>query len=214
MVKADNYLLEKSNFDFVQVRNNHGYCGILLPIFKEQRNVEKFEFSIDLGTSNTHIEFRKGNEKPEVFTFTKKDHQLCEMFIPTKNEFGSIEDLIEETELIEKDFIPAEIGQSDFHFPTRTVLSCAKTVDWTNDVDPFTLVNYHSPMINVVNCLIITLSYNIKWGREMICALWNRMCAALCSLLGTRCFLITETCRTQKSHGSIPSVWHQNVLAV
>ena len=62
MVKADNYLLEKRNFDFVQVRNTHGYCGILLPIFKQQRNVERFEFAIDLGTSNTHIEFRKGNE--------------------------------------------------------------------------------------------------------------------------------------------------------
>ena len=164
MVKADNYLLEKSNFDFVQVRNNHGYCGILLPIFKEQRNVEKFEFSIDLGTSNTHIEFRKGNEKPEVFTFTKKDHQLCEMFIPTKNEFGSIEDLIEETELIEKDFIPAEIGQSDFHFPTRTVLSCAKTVDWTNDVDPFTLVNLPFTYDKRSELSYNNFKYNIKWG--------------------------------------------------
>ena len=59
MVKADNYLLEKRNFDFVQVRNTHGYCGILLPIFKQQRNVERFEVAIDLGTSNTFIEFRK-----------------------------------------------------------------------------------------------------------------------------------------------------------
>ena len=113
----------------------------MLPIFKQQRNVERFEFAIDLGTSNTHIELRKGNEKPEVFTFTAKDRQLCEMFIPIKNEYGSIEDLIEETELIEKDFIPSEIGLSDFHFPTRTVLSCAKTIDWTNVVEPFTLVN-------------------------------------------------------------------------
>ena len=50
----------------------------------QQRNIERFEFAIDLGTSNTHIEFRKGNEKPEVFNFTTKDRQLCEMFIPTK----------------------------------------------------------------------------------------------------------------------------------
>ena len=164
MVKADNYLLEKRNFDFVQVRNTHGYCGILLPIFKQQRNVERFEFAIDLGTSNTHIELRKGNEKPEVFTFTAKDRQLCEMFIPIKNEYGSIEDLIEETELIEKDFIPSEIGLSDFHFPTRTVLSCAKTIDWTNVVEPFTLVNLPFTYDKRSELSYNNFRCNIKWG--------------------------------------------------
>lgn len=164
MVKADNYLLEETNFDFVQVCNTHGYCGILLPIFKQEKNVERFEFAVDLGTSNTHIEFRKGNEKPEVFTFTAKDRQLCEMFIPIKNEYGAIEDLIEETELIEKDFIPDEIGQSDFHFPTRTVLSCAKTIDWTDVVDPFTLVNLPFTYDKRSELSYNNFKYNIKWG--------------------------------------------------
>lgn len=136
----------------------------MLPIFKQQRNVERFEFAIDLGTSNTHIEFRKGNEKPEVFTFTAKDRQLCEMFIPIKNEYGSIEDLIEETELIEKDFIPSEIGLSDFHFPTRTVLSCAKTIDWTNVVEPFTLVNLPFTYDKRSELSYNNFRCNIKWG--------------------------------------------------
>lgn len=165
MVKADNYVLEETNFDFVQVRNNRGYCGIVFPVFKPQRNVEKFEFAIDLGTTNTHIEFRKGSEKPEVFAFTSKERQLCEMFIPVKNEFGAIEDLIEETELIEKDFIPEELGQSDFHFPTRTVLSCAKTVDWTNIVDPFTLVNLPFTYDKRSELSYNNFKYNIKWGK-------------------------------------------------
>lgn len=161
---ADNYLLEESNFDFIQVKNKYGYCGILLPIFKQQRNIEKFEFSIDLGTSNTHIEFRKSSEKPKVFTFAYKDRQLCEMFIPTKNEFGSFEDLIEETEVIEKDYIPSVIGESDFYFPTRTVLSCAKTVDWTNVVDPFTLVNLPFTYDKRSELSYNNFIYNIKWG--------------------------------------------------
>jgi len=164
MIKADNYLLEKSNFDFIQILNVQGYSGILLPIFKQQRNIERFEFAIDLGTSNTHIEFRKGNEQPEVFTFTPKDRQLCEMFIPHKNEYGSIDELMEETELIEKDFIPSEIGQSDYHFPTRTVLSCAKTVDWTNVVDPFTLVNLPFTYDKRKELTYNNYKYNIKWG--------------------------------------------------
>lgn len=103
-------------------------------------------------------------EKPEVFTFTVKDRQLCEMFIPIKNEYGSIEDLIEETELIEKDFIPSEIGLSDFHFPTRTVLSCAKTIDWTNVVEPFTLVNLPFTYDKRSELSYNNFRCNIKWG--------------------------------------------------
>lgn len=163
-MKAVSYQLEKSNFDFVQISNNHGYSGILLPIFKQQRSNEQFEFAIDLGTSNTHVEFKKNAGKPEVFSFTVKDKLLCEMFVSIKNEYGYIEDLIEETELIEKDFIPSEIGQSDFHFPTRTVLSCAKIVDWADEIDPFTLVNlpftYDKRKGNEYN----NYKYNIKWG--------------------------------------------------
>ena len=164
MVKADNYLIEKSNFDFIQINNQHNYQGIILPKFKVQRNIEKYEFAIDLGTSNTHIEYRKGDNKPEVFSYSIHDQLLCEMFIPTKNEFGSIEDLIEETELIEKDFVPNEIGSNDFHFPTRTVLSCAKTIDWANVVEPFTLVNLPFTYDKRSELTYNNFKYNIKWG--------------------------------------------------
>lgn len=141
LAKANNYLIEGSNFDFIQVSDKFGNKGVILPIFKQQHNVEKFEFAIDLGTSNTHIEYRKDNEKPEVFSFSSKDHQLCEMFTPSRNEYGNLEELIDETELIQKDFIPEDLDNSDFGFPTRTVLSCAKTVVWSDEIDPYTLVN-------------------------------------------------------------------------
>lgn len=164
MVKADNYLIEENNFDFIQVKNQNNYHGIILPKFKAQKNIEKYEFAIDLGTSNTHIEFRKGDDKPVVLSYSHEDRLLCEMFVPTKNEYGSIEDLIEETELIEKDFVPNEIGSNDFHFPTRTVLSCAKTIDWANVVDPFTLVNLPFTYDKRSELTYNNFKYNIKWG--------------------------------------------------
>lgn len=164
LVKADNYLLEQTNFDFIRVCNQHGYGGIFIPIFKQQRNVETFEFAIDLGTSNTHIELRKGNGRPEIFGFTSQDRHLCEMFVPQKNVYGFNEDLIDETELIEKDFIPGELGASDFSFPTRTVLSCAKFTDWNNVVEPFTLVNLPFTYDKRSDLQYNNFKYNIKWG--------------------------------------------------
>lgn len=163
--RADNYLIKESNFDYIQVRNEHGASGVLIPIFHEQKSIEKFEFAIDLGTSNTHIEFKKGNDQPRVFSFNNKDRQLCEMFIPTRNEHGNLEDLIEESSLIEKDFLPDEVGNGDFAFPTRTVLSCAKTVDWSKTVQPYSLVNLPFTYDKRSDLPYNNLKYNIKWGK-------------------------------------------------
>lgn len=164
LTNADNYLISMQNFDYIQVRNHHGYQGLLIPTFKQQRNVDVFEFAIDLGTSNTHIEYRKGNEKPHVFSFNAHDRQLCEMFIPSRDETGILEELIEETDIIEKDFIPEEVGNGDYLFPTRTVLSCAKSIDWDEAVDPFTLVNLPFTYDKRADLLYNNLKYNIKWG--------------------------------------------------
>ncbi len=163
LTKADNYLVKGQKFDFIQVRCNT-YQGVIIPKFKQQHTVETFEFAVDLGTSNTHIEYRKGNEQPKEFSFTTSDRELCEMFIPQKNEYGYIEDLKSETEIIEKDFIPCEIGHGDFKFPTRTVLSCSKTVDWSKNVDPFTLVNLPFTYDKRAELTYNNYKYNIKWG--------------------------------------------------
>ena len=165
LIKSDNYLLKKSNFDYIQVSNNT-YKGLIVPLFKQQRSVNSFEFAIDLGTSNTHIEYSKNGESSKVFSITQSDREVCEMFTPQKNRFGFLEELKQETELIEKDFIPAEIGQGDFKFPTRTVLSCARTVDWNKTVYPFTLVNIPFTYDKRSDLKYNNLKYNIKWGNS------------------------------------------------
>ncbi len=165
-LKSENYLIKGKVVDYIQVSDKRHSKGIIVPLFKAHQNIEAFNFAIDLGTSNTHIEYRKENEVPRPFSFSEEDRQLCEMFIPQRNEFGYIEDLDDEAGLIERDFIPAEIGNEDFKFPTRTVLSCAKTIDWADAVDPFTLVNIpftydkRSDLSSNNN-----LKYNIKWGK-------------------------------------------------
>ena len=163
--KADNYLLKNTNFDYIQVKSKHGARGLVVPIFKKQLNIEKFEFAIDLGTSNTHIEYKKGDEQPKVFSFSEKDRQLCEIFVATKNEYGYLDDLIEETELIERDFLPSEVGTGDFSFPTRTVLSTGKNVDWNQVIDPFMLVNLPLTYDKRADLPYNNLKYNIKWGK-------------------------------------------------
>lgn len=165
--KAEVYTLKQQNFDYIQVKNKNGFKAIIIPIFKEQRNSEDFEFSVDLGTSNTHIEYRQGtNAICKAFSFDKRDMQTCEMFVPSFIKGTTIQDDLEQEEqLIDKDFLPSEIGDGEFKFPTRTVLSCAKHVDWTNVVYPFGLVNIPMTYDKRYGLQYNNVKYNIKWGK-------------------------------------------------
>ena len=70
--KAETYTIEKHNFDYIQVSDRNGFCGVLLPKYKNQRNVDTFEFAIDLGTSNTHIEYCKEGKILKFLILIKK----------------------------------------------------------------------------------------------------------------------------------------------
>ncbi len=160
-LKADNYLVKGENFDFIRVSNSAHQCnGIILPIFKQQSSIEEYEFAVDLGTSNTHIEFRKQGERASSpLAFDKNDRPLHPIFTPgTTNKT--------ENERFEKDYIPSEVGTGDFHFPTRTVLSSANTTNWDLVVDPYMLVNiplYFGKREDYPHNKDIT---DIKWGKE------------------------------------------------
>ena len=101
-----------------------------------------------------------------LFGFDKNDIQVCEMFKPSIIKGTSDQDdLIAEEQLIEKDFLPKEIGNSDYKFPTRTVLSCAKTIDWTNVIYPFGLVNIPLTYDKRRDLQYNNIKFNIKWGK-------------------------------------------------
>lgn len=164
-IKVDNYFFQKSNFDYIQVHDVL-VSGIIVPLFQKQIDTETFEFAIDLGTSNTHIEYKKGNNPSQVFSYNKGNCPLCEMFTPSKNEYGYLEDLQKETEIIEKDVIPFEIGEGDFKFPTRTVLSSSKMIDWDKTIYPFTLVNLPLTYDKRQDLPYNKMNCNIKWGKD------------------------------------------------
>ena len=58
--KAKNYTLEHKAFDYIQVSDvNREVQGIIVPIFKNRIGNRQFDFSVDLGTSNTLVEYAR-----------------------------------------------------------------------------------------------------------------------------------------------------------
>lgn len=145
--KAETYTIQKSNFDFIRVSNKSGVSNVIIPNFLTHQNLEDFEFAVDLGTSNTHIEFKKvDNNSSDSFNYKDSEAIFGTFFVQSYREIqGKLIplDLIDENDLIVRDFIPTLVGDdSDFSFPTRTALSYAKSTDWTEKLRTFGLINF------------------------------------------------------------------------
>lgn len=108
----------KQAFSYI-VFSVEGIDNIIIPEFQGKAGAKSFEFAIDFGTSNTHIECRMDGGMIEPFTISES-----ECLIQPMNEYGkSFKDVIM------ADFLPSIIGQY-FKFPTRTVLSEKVGIDW------------------------------------------------------------------------------------
>ena len=109
----------KSVFSYL-VFNVEGVDNIIIPEFQGKVGARSFEFAIDFGTSNTHIEYRMDGGKIEPFTIKKNESLIQPMNIG----YGKDPD-----DVIMADFMPSVIGEY-FKFPTRTVLSEKAGLDW------------------------------------------------------------------------------------
>lgn len=168
LITSINYLIEKHNFDCISVSARASqHRGLIIPKFKPQTNIDEFTFAIDLGTSNTHIEYRIGSGQAKPFAIEKKEVHACEFFKPSFNSRGDQVDLLLDEQLINSDFIPHEIGAGevrDFKFPTRTALAYAETTDWNKEVHPFMQVNQSHSYEKRQKAPYNRLKTDIKWA--------------------------------------------------
>lgn len=170
--KAETYTVEHSNFDFIRVSNKSGISNVITPNFLVHQNLEDYEFAVDLGTSNTHIELKKAGDNSSVSLKYKESESIFStFFVPSYREIqGKLIplDLKDENDLMARDFIPAAVDEkTDYSFPTRTALSYARSTDWTQNLRTFGLINFA-----ITYNKRIGLAYNaepmvnIKWSSK------------------------------------------------
>ena len=118
------YCIEGRSFDFARIglRAETGKerlgTGLLIPKFKQRIGSGAITFAIDLGTSNTHIEYADGpNTLPKPFEYGTDQQQISLLFAP-------VADIIDH---IRGEFLPESIGGGAVcQFPMRTVLCIDK----------------------------------------------------------------------------------------
>lgn len=121
------YTIVNHNFDFIEIHNRRS-VGIIVPHFivKEKEALTKaFKFSIDFGTTNTHIEYNSSTEaEPRPFDITEKDIQYTTLHRPGKSMqvslskigFGA-DDILA---IIDEEFMPMIVGDGcEISFPYK-----------------------------------------------------------------------------------------------
>lgn len=147
--KAETYTISQSNFELIRIVCFNGQGGLLIPQFKMHQGLDSYEFAVDLGTSNTHIEMKRTGDNASVsFSCNENDGLMSKFFVPSYRDIDgkliSIDPVLDdENDIINADFIPAIIGEdSGFSFPTRTALSCAKCINWNDALRVLGLLNF------------------------------------------------------------------------
>lgn len=159
------YTIDKNNFDFIRISANTSVHSIIIPKFKSQTINNEFKFAVDLGTSNTHIEVSKNGHESEAYSYQKSP--VSKFFVQTFDDHGGPKNLQIENNIMEKDLLPSVVGNgSDFRFPTRTILSSAKNIDWSSNLNCFEMHNVPLTYGKRVELSYNDYHYDIKWGTD------------------------------------------------
>ena len=156
-----------SEFDYISImltddRGNRVAEGMVCPRWGDYiPGHEPFTFSVDFGTTNTHLECMKGGNMPEPIHLNSaaRDRLLATLY----NGEQILYDVIMKQELL-----PKTLGE-DYGFPQRTVLSECERLDAEN-VDAIVALGdanipfiYEKESIGYGNRVVP----NLKWSTEM-----------------------------------------------
>lgn len=150
----------KENFDVIEISSGN-VRGVVFPNWAGQAGGSIFEFSVDFGTSNTHIEYKTaGQNQSSPLDINESYCQLS-----TLNEDALSDPTYSRS--IKENCIPRTIGaQDDIHFPLRTILSYKKATNWNTPTAPYITggMSYYYGI--VPSTAYNTTKSDLKWSTD------------------------------------------------
>ena len=151
----------KGNFDYIRLKHDFA-SGVLIPkFFNRVGGTSEFEFSIDFGTTNTHIEYSVDKGKPHPLEIDQKE----------KHHIGSLISFQDFNEAylkaLREDLIPEEIhSEGNYQFPQRTAINYHKKTNFNQPV--FSMGNISIPFKYEKESFDLSTKVrtNLKWNSK------------------------------------------------
>lgn len=153
------YFKTKS-FDAIRVGTNL-YQGFLVPLMSDCQANQQVSFSIDFGTTNTHIEYKAGPYAEKALDVTA-DHPMWQSLIDRTK--GETRDLANDYNF-ERDIFPYEFNSNtDLKFPFRTALTYNPDINFNEKIDVFTHTNNFLLFEKIIPTNYLQLQTKLKWS--------------------------------------------------
>lgn len=149
-----------SNFDFIEV-SDKGMRGIAIPIWAGVAGGSVFEFAVDFGTTNTHIEYKlQGENISQPLDIAETGRQLC-----TFNDDAFSENAY--SIALKNNCIPLIMGgEGEIHFPMRTLLSFKRSTNWNTPTAPYITGNLPFYYGSQPQAVYNDLKSDLKWSTD------------------------------------------------
>lgn len=157
--QCSHYFLDKTNFDHIQVDNSGKKLGMIIPSLNQNNGGSRqITFAVDLGTTNTHVEYTIDGNPAKGLDITLADQQIHLLSDDT--------DRFVKYELIfDSDLIPGRLGEGEnYGFPLRTALSESSSIDWRNPVVPMVHANIPFDYEKRLTHGYSNITPNLKWS--------------------------------------------------
>ncbi|MDE6272028.1 MAG: hypothetical protein K2M31_03370 [Muribaculaceae bacterium] len=149
------------NFEGIDISSDSLH-GIAIPIWSGVAGGSVFEFAVDFGTSNTHVEYRKDGSSISNPLDIQVDHQQLALYT---------EDAIMDPTYIlacRNTCIPINLGiEGGIQFPMRTLLSYKKSTNWSTPTAPYLTGNLHFYFGEIGQADYNDVKSNLKWSNDV-----------------------------------------------
>jgi hypothetical protein len=137
------------------------YRGFIIPCFYNSQANSQVSFAIDFGTTNTHIEYRRGSEAEKAIDIYG-DSPLWQSLIDRSS--GDTKQIAEDN-YFEMEILPYIFSNlTDYKFPFRTAITYNKDIDFNREINVFTHTNNFLLFEKLSPPLHLELQPKLKWS--------------------------------------------------
>lgn len=203
------YAVEE-NFEFITL-NINGYDAVIVPEWRGNAGGSTYEFAVDFGTTNTHIEYKVGAGASKSLDITDEHIQMSCLNV----------DALKNTNIlpsIRNNQIPYKLG-IDIKFPMRTLLSYKTATNWNQPFWPYITGNMPFYYGSVVNNKFNSLESDLKWSSpdqmvkcylaSIMLLIRNKVLMEGGNLPSTRIVWFYPTSMSMNQLNIISNIWNQ-----
>lgn len=150
----------QANFDIIELAQGN-LRGVAIPLWGGMAGAQTYEFAVDFGTSNTHIEYKTAGAN---LSYPLDIQAACRQ-IGTFNQ-DALDDPTYNIAL-KNNCIPQTMGGAgEIHFPMRTLLTYKRGTNWQQPAAPYITGNmsfYHG---TIAQPRYNDSEFNLKWSAD------------------------------------------------